>query len=431
MMDNVTDAVASIREIGSVDELKARSGQVAFAQRPKFNSHIHLPPNFSAFETVAQAVTLADEQNVRVVGVSNYYDYSVYNEFVSLTAPRGIFPIFGLEVISLVDELVAAGVKINDPGNPGRMYMCGKGITKFANPSPRGTELLETIRNRDESRMAEMTDKVAALFSAAGVNTKLTAPDIVTRVMKRHSSPREIITLQERHIAQAFQEVLFKIVPDVNERHGVLQKLFGAESKSATDAVGVQGEIRSHLMKAGKAAFVTETFLKFPEARELILQLGGIPCYPILADGADPICEYETPTSKLVENLRGNGLQMAELIPIRNQPEVLTEYAKTLRAAGVVVVGGTEHNTLDLIGIEPTCVGAAAVPEDVKDIFFEGACVAAGHQFLTAHGHPGFVDADGKPNTQYETTEERIDAFVKLGAAVINRYFEINVETKK
>ena len=33
-------------------------------------------------------------------------------------------------------------------------------------------------------------------------------------------------------------------------------------------------------MKAGKPAFVTETFLRFDEARELILALGGIPCYP-------------------------------------------------------------------------------------------------------------------------------------------------------
>lgn len=429
IMNNVTDAVTLIRGIGSVGELKALIGKAVFAQRPRFNSHIHLPPNFSAFDNVAQAVLLADEQNVRIVGLSNYYDYSVYNEFTALAAPHGIFPIFGLEVISLVDELVAAGVKINDPGNPGRMYICGKGITKFASPSSRAAELLAAIRSRDEARMAEMTAKVAELFAAASVDTKLTAPDIITRVMKRHCVERERITLQERHVAQGFQEVFFEMIPDAGKRRKFMQKLFGAESKSATDAVGVQGEIRSHLMKAGKPAFVTETFLKFPQAHELILALGGIPCYPTLADGVNPICEYENPAGKLVENLRSNGLHMAELIPIRNTPEVLTKYVKTLRAAGIVVVGGTEHNTLDLIGLEPTCIGKAAVPEDIKDIFFEGACVAAGHQFLTAHGEVGFVDVNGTPNTQYDSPEERIEAMAKLGATVIDRYFEVN--TKK
>ncbi len=44
----------------------------------------------------------------------------------------GYFALFGLEIIALIDDLLAAGIKINDPGNPGKMYICGKGITKFA-----------------------------------------------------------------------------------------------------------------------------------------------------------------------------------------------------------------------------------------------------------------------------------------------------------
>ena len=46
-------------------------------------------------------------------------------------------------------------------------------------------------------------------------------------------------------------------------------------------------------MKAGKPAFVEETFVSFEEAHRLILELGGIPSYPTLADGASPICPFE------------------------------------------------------------------------------------------------------------------------------------------
>ncbi|MCX5682728.1 MAG: hypothetical protein NT049_03485, partial [Planctomycetota bacterium] len=63
------------------------------------------------------------------------------------------------------------------------------------------------------------------------------------------------------------------------------------------------------------------------------------------------------------------------------------------------------------------------VPEDVKDIFWEGACVAAAHQFLSLHGECGFVDAQGAPNPAYKTAEERIAAFRRLGAAVMETYF--------
>ena len=88
-----------------------------------------------------------------------------------------------------------------------------------------------------------------------------------------------------------------------DERLGRLSELLGAATKLSDpdDHVGVQNELRSHLMKAGKPAFVEEAFLSFAEARRLVLELGGIPSYPVLADGASPICEFEADPEKLIE----------------------------------------------------------------------------------------------------------------------------------
>ena len=113
---------------------------------------------------------------------------------------------------------------------------------------------------------------------------------------------------------------------------------------------------------------------------------------------------------------------MAEYIPIRNTPEVLEAYVTAVRKAGIAVVGGTEHNTLDLLGIEPTCVKTIPVPETVKDIFWEGMCVMAAHQFCKLHGQCGFVTDDGRPNPDYSDAETRIAAFALLGASVIGRF---------
>ena len=79
----------------------------------KLNAHVHLPPNFSAFESVAQAVGLAAEQGLSILGASNYYDWSVYQNFAALARARGILPLFCLEIICLIPELQATGVKIN------------------------------------------------------------------------------------------------------------------------------------------------------------------------------------------------------------------------------------------------------------------------------------------------------------------------------
>jgi len=415
--------MSAIRDIGSPEQLEIMAGQgCAPLQRPAVNSHIHLPPNFSAFDTVAQAVDLAAEQGVGMVGVSNYYDFSVYDEFAALARPKGIFPLFGLELIALIDELVAAGVKINDPGNPGKMYICGKGMTRFDGMMPRANELLAVIRRNDSQRMREMIEKLVEVFQSFGLDTGLDESAVINRVARRHGCDRETVYLQERHLAQAFQEVLFTLVP-AESRVEKLGEIFGAPSQAdAAAAVKIQGEIRSHLMKAGKRCFVDETFGGFDEAFELVCELGGIPCYPTLADGTDPVCEYEQPVGKLIDTLEANKIHMAELVPIRNSPEVLTCYVKAMREAGLVVVGGTEHNTLDLLPIEPACAGGAAVPEEIKNIFVEGAYVIAAHQFLTACGECGFVDAEGDPNPAYENSGDRIDAFAKLGAAVVQQY---------
>ena len=385
----------------------------------KQNAHIHLPPNFSAFESVDQAIALAAAQGIRALGASNYYDYSLYREFGEATRAVRIHPLFGIEVISLIPDLVQNKTLINDPGNPGRMYLCGKGITAFDLLTREAERLLGTIRRNDTERIREMIGKMAQIFEAAGLPTGLDEAAIIARVVRRHGCPPETVTLQERHVAQAFQEILFERVPAA-ERAAALEKVFAGPTKvDIENGPQVQNEIRSRLMKAGKPAFALETFLGFEEAYRLVLELCGIPCYPTLADGAKPICGFEDPVEKLIAELKARNIHCAEFIPIRNQPEVLARYVTAVREAGLVVTGGTEHNTLDLIPIEPACVGGAPVPEEIKTIFREGACVVAAHQYLTARGECGYVDGQGRLNPAFETQESRIAALRNLGACLI------------
>src|SRR5262245_5073633 len=132
MGKQVTAALAALRWLGTPAEIRSLAERgYGPTVPPRVNAHIHLPPNFSAFESVSQAVELAAKQEIGVLGVSNYYDYDVYGEFVELAGRRGMFPLFGLEIISMQDSLRDAGIKVNDPGNPGKTYLCGKGITRF------------------------------------------------------------------------------------------------------------------------------------------------------------------------------------------------------------------------------------------------------------------------------------------------------------
>ena len=426
-MNSVEHSLKQLGSIATVADARAAARKgVQPSPRPKTNIHIHLPPNFSAFESVAQAVELAAQQGVKVVGASNYYDYAVYGEYVSQARKHGVFPLFGLEIIAMIEDLRRAGVKLNDPGNPGKLYICGKGITRFAPFSAEAERLIAVIRRNDTQRMAEMVRRMEMAFAAHGVSTGLTLQAVTNRIVARHGCRKETVYPQERHLAQAFQEVLFEKVPAA-QRLDKLTAILGARPKS-DNAVKVQNDIRSHLMKAGKPAFVEEQFLDFEQANRLILELGGIPCYPTLADGTTPVCPFEEPVAKLIGNIQKWNVWCVEFIPLRNKPDVLARYVKAMRAAGLVVTAGTEHNTLDLVPLEPQCAGGAAVPDEIKEIFWEGVCVVAAHQFLCLHGECGFVDGQGKPNPAYKDANERIAAFHKLGAAVVQRYFEQSAE---
>ena len=413
----MADVLRTIRQIGDVDRIlaDAKAGP-ATSGRPKVNTHVHLPPNFSAFETVRQAVSLAAQQGVRVLGAGNYYDYRPYAEFSKAAEQNDVFPLFGTEIIALQRDLMDRGIRVNDPGNPGKTYVCGKGITRFETLSPRAGQLLETLRGSDSRRMARVAERMAEVFGGHGIATGLDAEKVVDRVAARHGCDRDTVVLQERHVAQAFQERLFDLVPQ-DGRMAALRAVFGAEPKvKATDAVGIQNEIRTHLMKSGKACFVPEQYVSLAEARELIWQLGGIDCYPVVADMVSPMCEFEAPVDGLVARLKEMGFTCAEFITVRNSAKTLAEYVTRLRSAGLAVTAGTEHNTLDRIPMEPRCVDGSRPSEAALDVFWEGTCVIAAHQHLRQQGQPGFVDRDGRPNPDFPDAHARIRWFAELGA---------------
>jgi hypothetical protein len=386
---------------------------------PVLNTHVHLPPNFSAFETAEDAVQTAASEGVAVLGASNFHDHRIYRRFADAAAAAGIVPLFGLEFIGVIDSLRDAAMKVNDPANPGRIYLCGKGIDPFAAPTATAIRLLEQVRTADADRMRAMVPRLVACFAEAGLEVPLTEESISAETAARAGVPSSWVVLQERHLAQAFQEALFLLVPP-GRRAALLARVFGAPGGVAVgDPAAVQGELRSRLMKAGQPAFVPESAVSFDDAYLLILELGGIPCYPTLADGTSPVCPWEEPPEALAQRLVERGIHAAELIPNRNRPEVVDAYVAAFRAAGIIVMAGTEHNTRARIALEPRCVDGSLPSPMARAAFREATCVVVAHQQARASGRPGYVDGHGRLNAGFADGEARIRWFAELGAELI------------
>lgn len=336
------------------------------------NCHIHLPPNFSAFTSVEEAVSLAETQGVRLLGASNYYDHRIYQNFSKLCRKRGIVPLEGIEVVCWSDALAEKGWKINDPGNPGKVYLCGKSLRRLHDPTPRAKDLLDRIRSGDEARMNQMAENLGEVCREAGLPIEFSSDQVVADTAEASGVEKDQVVLQERHLAQALQKVLFQVLEGPEREKGLCQ-LFSSESRAAHDPLVVQGEIRSHLMKAGKPAYVAEEFISLSEAIELVKELDGIPAYPVVFDGMHPWSEFEKSAGSLAQSLESLGISFVEFIPNRNSVEALMETVPDLLERGITVTAGTEHNTNEKIPLMPQCRGGIPLPSLCEEAFFQGA----------------------------------------------------------
>ncbi len=403
MKNNAFEKIVNIGEIPELIDV-GRKSSLDFA----VNLHIHLPPNFSAFNTIDELVEKARTENIKVLGCSNYYDYTIYDIFAEQACDANILPIFGTEILIFVEEFAKRNVRINDPNNVGRMYLCGKGIINFDNLSGKARQILDEIRNNDRTRIREMIKKINRVLSCEGIDISLTEAEIISQIANRCRCSPEIIYLQERHLAQAYQQVIFQQFTDnVNERKKVLAKLISSEIKF-DDAIAVQNALRSALMKFGKPAYVEERFVDFNKAVELINELGGIVCYPTLIDGANPVCEFEASVEEYIDNLRNYNITCVEFIPLRNDVELLVEYVRKLDKAGFIVLAGTEHNTPEVVSLIPKCKGGADIPEEIMNIFRKGSAFVAGWQYLAI--------------TEANCDELSREKIVSLGIGIIRRF---------
>ncbi|MDP3181065.1 MAG: hypothetical protein Q8M67_04575, partial [Bacteroidota bacterium] len=357
------------------------------------NGHFHTPFSFSAFTEIGQPFRMAEAEGVQVLGINDFYTTDGYAEFAGLALKYKIFPLFNIEFMSLQKDLQEDNVRVNDPANPGRTYMSGKGLTYPFKMYSAELASLKQVQHESNVQTAEMVKKLNELLAELNAGFSFDFDDLKAKYAKN--------MLRERHIAKALRIAIDEKFSNPEDKKAFYTQVFsGKEVKSKmTDVTSLENEIRGNLLKAGGRAFVPEepkAFLSLGQVNKVIISAGGIPCYPVLLDDAKGnFTDYEGDFVKLYETLVSKGIYSIELIPGRNTFAVLKEFVTFFRSKKFLITFGTEHNTPQLDPIRVSCSGGVDLDEELEKIGFEGACIIAAHQYLIAKGEQGYLNADG------------------------------------
>lgn len=319
------------------------------------NAHLHTPYSFSAFSSVDEALDKAASEGVKVVGINDFYSMDGYAAWKEGCAARGLFPLLGIEFISLNAEDQAAGLRVNDPNNPGRTYISGKGLAFPVRLAGEEARLLASVRACSNEQCREMCAKLNEWLKAEGKNVVLDFEQIKERLTCG--------LVRERHLAKALRLALCPDTPDPAK---------------------VENELRSKLLKAGGAAFVPESpeaFLHMDTVRHIIEAAGGIPTYPFLGDDAKGhFTDFEADLQQAADTLVRRGFHSVEFITTRNTTAVLEQYAGYLEDEGFIVTFGSEHNTPAMEPVRLRTRDAGELSDKLKAINYRGACAVAAHQ---------------------------------------------------
>lgn len=350
------------------------------------NSHIHTSESFSVFRSPTEAVWQAVREGIAVLGINDHYTVAGHEEFRRACEIAGIAATFSFEAVAMDRAAELEGLLLNDPDNPGRVYLCGKGVTRIPADSAPAMQTLAGMRAALDRRNREMTEKVAALF-----RERLSA-DGPTWEAVRALTPRGNAT--ERHVAWA---TLVRLRELAVERAAPLAELIAACCAAApppgADDAALQIFVRARLLKAGAPCYVREheeAFVSSSTLREIFLAFGSIPTYPVLGN---PVTPGERDVDALLDRLEAAGFYAIEVIPHRNTRERLAEIVSAARRRWWPVFNGTEHNTpearplLDPFALDP----------DFEPWFSKSTAVLLRHQRLAERGEPGFVGQDGRP----------------------------------
>jgi hypothetical protein len=372
-------------------------------KRRWINLHVHTNESFSAFSSPTEAVLRAYEQDIKYFGINDHYTIAGHSEFKAACEIVGIRPVCSVEAIAMDSEALRKKRRYNDPANPGRVYIIGKGVTRDLNAHSREHAILTDMREAIRSRNEKIVAKLDSYAREKGFELEFTYDDVASL------TPRGNTT--ERHVVQAFFEKVCELSDDLHERARIFSRLVDApiNAENVIEQAGMQNLLRARLIRSGRPCFVEENSKAFTAVENLVdihRGYGAIPSYGLMGN---PVTEEEKDIEKLIMKMRMFGIYALDLFEFRTELSRARHIIDIASGLGVPVFIGTEHNTKNTLPL----TGDIGKELKLFPYLKKSADFICGHQLVSTLCGYGYLKEDGTP--RFEDFQFGFDFYSRAG----------------
>jgi hypothetical protein len=351
------------------------------------NLHLHTNESFSYFSSPTEAVWQAFLEDVYYLGINDHYSIHGHGEFRAACGITGLMAFYSIEAIALDAETRDNKRRFNDPNNPGRTYIVGKGVVRDLVKGSWEEGIFDGMKDAIRKRNMAIVEKMNVHCAQKGEALKLRYED--ARSLTPHGNTTE------RHVVQAFCEKIERLAPDPDERLSLFSTLLGAkiDEKIMNDAAELHTAVRAYLVKSGKPCYVEEDEKAFTSIQNLVRVFRGygtVPTYGVLGY---PISEEEENLEALMKKVTGLGMYGLDLFEFRTPLDRAADIVDAGRSCGLPVYVGTEHNTKTASPL----TGEIGRDPRLYPYLRQSAEFAKGHQMLAELCDFGYLDGEGKP----------------------------------
>jgi len=367
------------------------------------NLHVHTNESFSAFSSPTEAVLRAHEQEIKYFGINDHYTIAGHPEFRAACEIVGIRPVFSVEAIAMDSEALRKKRRYNDPANPGRVYVIGKGVTRDLDAHSTAHAILTGMREAIRWRNEKIVAKLDSYARGKGCELGFTYDDV------RSLTPRGNTT--ERHVVQAFFEKVCELSDELDERAKFFSRLVDVpiNAENVREQAGIQNLLRARLIRSGRPCFVEEDSRAFTAVENLVnihRGYGAIPSYGLMGN---PVTEEEEDIEKLIMKMRNFGIYALDLFEFRTELSRARHIIDTASSLGVPVFIGTEHNTKNTLPL----TGDIGKEPELFPYLKKSADFICGHQLLSTMCGYGYLKEDGTP--RFEDFQFGYDFYARAG----------------